>query len=350
MKKNRYFAISHLGISHGLNDATAAYLLAQVTLQADWQSSAFLILIYNILAFGGQFPLALWIDKKRQQKSYYLLSILLSFVALILYSLHLTTAAIIATGIGSALLHICGGSLLYQIAGNSVKDAGIFTSPGVLGLAIGGYIAFQQIEITYFLMLFFGLLGVVAIWLIPNTSSSTEKEHEKDTHLGVEPHNILMIVLLLAIAMRSAVWNIFQVIYAQDYTVVMYLAIAASIGKFAAGFITPYLNLKNYITIVLIIATVLLTFFADYLACVLIGIAMLQSVTPLALSLLYYLMPQAPATATGICLGLAIMLGGVVYYLPFSETIQPILITSLCVLALILYRKAIPTNQAKSIS
>ena len=112
MKKNRYFSISHLGISHGLNDATAAYLLAQVTLQSDWQSGAFMVLIYNIIAFGGQFPLALWIDKTQQQKVYYIFSLLFSVLALGLYAFHFTHQAIIATGIGSALLHICGGSLL----------------------------------------------------------------------------------------------------------------------------------------------------------------------------------------------------------------------------------------------
>lgn len=149
--------------------------------------------------------------------------------------------------------------------------------------------------------------------------------------------------------MRSAIWNIFQVIYAQDYTVLFYMAVAAAVGKLAAGFITPYWSLKNYITIALSVSALLLTFFTDYLVCVFIGIAMLQSVTPIALSMLYATLPQAPATASGICLGLALMLGGIIYYIPFSEIFQPILISIFCTVALILYRK-VASHQENSTS
>lgn len=153
-----------------------------------------MVLIY-IIAFGGQFPLALWIDKTQQQKLYYVLSLLFSVLVLGLYAFHFTHQAIIATGIGSALLHICGGSLLYRVAGNGIKEAGMFTSPGVVGLAIGGYAAFQSFNAVPFLLIAFVVLSALAIfWFIPNAHQKNEEEHK--AQLEVEPHNILMIVLL----------------------------------------------------------------------------------------------------------------------------------------------------------
>ena len=62
MKKNGIILLLALG--HGLNDLVAGYFLGcLVQMKGDILQVGLGLFIYNLLAFGGQYPVALWLEK-----------------------------------------------------------------------------------------------------------------------------------------------------------------------------------------------------------------------------------------------------------------------------------------------
>jgi FSR family fosmidomycin resistance protein-like MFS transporter len=118
-----------------------------------------------------------------------------------------------------------------------------------------------------------------------------------------------MILLLSAIALRSAVWNIVQLIESGDISALLIVAVAAAIGKACGGFIADYIGWHRWSIAALIAATPILTFGGRRLAPLALGLALLQSATAPLLALVAQSAPRNPATAAGLGLGLAIAAG-----------------------------------------
>jgi len=78
--------------------------------------------------------------------------------------------------------------------------------------------------------------------------------------------------------------------------------------------LADWLGWQRWAVVALLVATPLLVFGGQNLGTLLPGVALLQSVTPLALAATGKLRPQQPATAADLALGLAIAIGGFPFF------------------------------------
>jgi FSR family fosmidomycin resistance protein-like MFS transporter len=277
-----------------------------------------LVLLYNLLAFGGQPVAGLLTDRLQRPRLAALSGLVLLGLALGLAPWH-AAGAIMLAGLGSAAFHVGAGALALCHTQGRASGPGLFAAPGVAGLALGGAIAVTQGLIIW---PFLGLLLLLAIGLsrldLPPLPYNTHSSPDEPLFAG---HDWVMLILLVAIALRSAVWNIFQVIETGHYLMLVWLGLAAMMGKIMGGFMADWLGWRRWMVVALMAATLLLAFGGQTLITLSMGIALLQSATPAMLVATAQLTPHQPATAAGMALGLAIALGG----LPFLAGPLPLL-------------------------
>lgn len=271
------------------------------------------LFVYNILAFGGQYPVALWLEKLKNPKIALMGSYALNVVAACIF-MKVPQVAIVLTGIASAVYHVAGGSICARE--NKAANIGLFAAPGVMGLIAGGYFAHQQMQIQVWLLatavIFLALLYFAEF---SNSTHQTKKE-AATTHFTIDGHDITMILLLTVISLRSAFWNIFQLIHEQNYEWLLAIALAAFAGKLAGGFIADKIGWRLYGLVSLIIATPLTTFFKNELILFCIGIGLLQSGIPATTALLIQSVKGNVGRGIALSFGTAIILGAFIMLAP----------------------------------
>jgi FSR family fosmidomycin resistance protein-like MFS transporter len=94
------------------------------------------------------------------------------------------------------------------------------------------------------------------------------------------------------------------------YDLLLLMAVAAAAGKILGGALADRIGWRRWVVGALLLAAPLLALGARSLPLLLLGVALLQSATPVGLALSAQLLPHRPATAAGLALGLAIAIGG----------------------------------------
>lgn len=304
-----------LALGHGLNDLIAGYFLGYYSAyNTDLLQIGLAITVYNILAFGGQYPVAILMDKINDIKKIIVVSYILNAIAVAIF-LFVPVAAIIFAGIASAIYHVAGGTVCAE--NNKAVNIGVFAAPGVAGLITGGFLAWKKISILPFLLplvvLFLFILSRIKItdqFPEKNISSGETQKHTLDRH------DIIMILLLMIISLRSVTWNIFQLIYENNYQWLIAIAIAAVIGKLAGGWLADKIGWRLYALSSAIFATPLLTFFKKELLLFCLGVGLLQSGIPPTTSLLIHSLKGKTSKGIALSFGVAIIIGSVASVFP----------------------------------
>ena len=318
MKK--YSIPVYFGVLHGINDFVAGNLLASYSLShLHTQKTVMVYLAYSLLAFGGQLPVGWKLDANKKLKEFIILSIVLLIAACVSSSWFLVPAIIIS-GIASAFLHVSGGTVCFLNNTKSTIPAGIFTAPGVLGLILGGitgqYTSNWLMWWTPALLLLFFILLKINL---PDYEVMDQPENEPI----LETHDYIMLILLLAIAMRSMIWNILNVLAGQHHTIwLLGIGIAAFAGKLFGGFITEKVDWKKYVFISIGLSALLLSLGRNHLMLFCTGILLLQSAVPITLWMMQQFLRKQPAAATALSLGAAIILAGLPSYLYQFQALQ----------------------------
>ena len=316
---NKYKIAVLFGAGHGLNDFIAGYLLANLSVKSsNWQLNTLAFLVYSIIAFGGQLPAGIVLDKVKKIKSFSILSILLMIFSIAVSYLSIY-AAILLSGFASAFIHVCGGTACYVSDNKNSTLAGIFTSPGVIGLITGGILGSMHFSLFY---LFILPLILLLFWLysieIPSYSSMNETKNESLLHA----HDFFMLILLLAIAFRSLFWNVLHMMCFSNTHWLLGLGISAAAGKLIGGYLTNKVEWKKFVILSMFGSILLLNIGKDYFPVFCVGVALLQSAVPITLLLMQNYMQSTPATATGLSLGVAIALAGLPTYFEQFRLIQ----------------------------
>lgn len=302
-----------LGLAHGVSDCSAGMLLGSLTSSMSIYGIGTLVLVYNLIAFGGQ-PLAgVLTDKLKSPRLTAIAGIVLMSTALGLFYLS-PIAAVILAGIASAAFHVGGGALALCSTPYKASGPGLFSAPGVAGLAIGGFLAVNGIVVILPLILLLFVIGIIVLLIrlpsLPYSDAKTESDFDR--------HDLIMFILLLAIALRSAVWNIFQYIEQGNVTNIILISSFAAGGKIFGGFMADKIGWKRYSFTALLVSIPMLILGENSFYFLLPGVALLQSVTPVLVSAVYKSLPKMPATTAGLTFGLAIAAGG----LPFISGVD----------------------------
>lgn len=339
--RNRLAGIFFLGLGHGLNDCIAGYFLGTlVQLKIGLLQIGLGLFIYNLLAFGGQYPVALFMEKYKRPKTFLSTAYALNVIAvgMFFYSPQLS---VMLAGVASALYHVAGGALCAEK--NRATDIGLFAAPGVAGLIAGGYFAYSGINLTGWLfiaaMVFLFLFFILQVKFTGKTVAMPREN--KPT--AFDGHDAVMILLLVFISFRSVIWNIFRLIHENDYHWLIAIAVAAFLGKIIGGWLADRIGWRMYSIISLAIAAPLLTFFRKELLLFTIGIGLLQSSIPATTSLLIRSMTGKTERAIALSFGAAIFAGVIFFYTPvrvfFLSNLFLWIITFTMVMLLLLMKK-----------
>lgn len=323
-----------LGLTHGVSDGAAGFLLGALPHTLSVREVGGLVLLYNLLAFGAQ-PLAGWItDRLGRPRLAALLGLPLMGVALLMGSAQPALAAALA-GLASALFHVGGGALALLATAGRAAGPGLFAAPGVVGLAAGGALAITRPGLIWPFLAGLLVCGALIAWVEAPPAKADEPRAAEPLF---ERHDWIMLGLLVAIALRSAVWSTLQFLLQGRVEVALFLALAAAGGKVLGGLLADRLGWRRWTFGALLGAAALLTAFPRDLVGLGLGVALLQSATPAALAALARGMPRYPATAAGLALGFAIALGGLPWLSGYGYLLNsPPLLGALAALAGLLF-------------
>jgi FSR family fosmidomycin resistance protein-like MFS transporter len=306
-----------LCLGHGVNDFIAGFLINK-NLSENFSANFIMVAVYGIIAFGGQLPLALLIDRFFTYQKWAMLAVVLNFTA-ILFSFFNLETAIVFSGFASAIYHVAGGATSLQLENKFCGIAiGSFAAPGVIGLTIGTIINPE------FLFPLFCVIPVLAILLFifsfrqPEEISTAEKE--KNTKVDFEWHDAIMLLILIIAALRSAVWDVFQELHGGNYSLLLKIAFAAALGKFLGGFLSTRINSIRYVNVSMIFSIVFLHFAEKSQNALLAGIVLLQSGVPASILILRKYFPEKYGFANAAILGLAVFIGAITYNLLPGKT------------------------------
>lgn len=309
MKFEHYKTHLRWGILHGINDCIAGYMLARYTLSANQQNAVLALIVYSIIAFGGQLPVGLWLDAKKDLKTFSLLSVVLLLLSCPLYLIN-PFAAIVIAGIASAGIHVTGGCICLLTSKEKFGPLGIFTAPGVAGLAIGGFCGHLD---KYWLVLPFVTAIILFFQLIKNEFPvyATAQKVKEDV---LDSHDFVMIVLLLLMSIRSFLFDLLNTFSGQFGYGLLVIGLSAFAGKIIGGFFADKIGWKRWIFITLPLSFVFLELGHDNLISLSFGVACLQSSVPVTLQLMYNTVPNYPATISALSLGTVIAFAGLPLY------------------------------------
>lgn len=304
-----------LATGHGLNDLVAGYFLGSLLgLDIGLTQIATGLLVYNLLAFGGQYPVALWMEKVKSPRFFLILACSVNVCAILLFNI-LPHISIVLAGFASAVYHVAGGSVCAQE--KKAFHIGMFAAPGVAGLIAGGYLAHIQIEILPVLIpvavLF--LFIMMRIRIHYPAEESPEVSGNKTRWLP-DQHDVIMILLLTVISLRSAVWHIFQLMHEENYTWLISIAVAAFAGKIIGGWIADRVGWKLYTMVSLLISAPLITLCKNQVILFCIGVGLLQSGIPATTALMIQSVKGNRGRGIALSFGAAIVLGGFFLHWP----------------------------------
>lgn len=336
-----------LGLAHCVSDCSAGLILGSLTSSMSLYGVGSLVLLYNILAFGAQ-PLAgLMTDKLKNPRLAAITGLILMIAAILLFYFN-PFIAVICAGLASALFHVGGGALALCATPDKASGPGLFSAPGVAGLAIGGYMAINNIFPAAIMI---GILSVIIVIVTILKLPVLPYDATKDNEV-FDKHDFIMLFLLLAIALRSAVWNIFQHVEQGEITNIILISLSAAGGKIAGGYAGDKFGWRRYSFTALMLAIPLLILGETSIYFLLPGIALLQSVTPVLVAALYKNMKKLPATTSGLAFGLAIAAGGVPFVsgIKFDFMSSPFFITGVLIITSLLVFKGINNKIQRKIA
>lgn len=276
-----------LGLAHAVADGSAGLILGGLPARMDLGEVALLVLLYNVLAFGAQPLVGMLVDQMQRPR------------AAVLGGMGLLAAGLLTSGANPLLA-------VFATPERSTGP-GLFAAPGVVGLAVGGALMVTEQVATW---PFLGLLALFGAAVLACRAPSLPYDQAREKEPILESHDLIMMLLLASIALRSAVWSTVQFALQGRTDMLVYTALAAACGKGIGGLLADRFGWRRYALGALALAAPLLAFGGGHPAALLPGVALLQSATPVALTAVVQRLPHRPATAAGLALGLAIAVGG----------------------------------------
>ncbi|MEO7312194.1 MAG: hypothetical protein ABIX01_17455 [Chitinophagaceae bacterium] len=297
------------GLLHGINDWVAGFMLATFALHGNLNDTLPMLIIYAILGFGGQLPVGMWLDSSRSFGAFTKASLSLLLLSVVAWAIN-PIAGIVVAGLSSSFVHVTGGAICLESGNNKVGPLGLFTAPGVLGLALGSASSSLQ---PFWLLLPVAAVLVIGCFLLQSKASIVFQLPQLSKPL-LDHHDWIMLAILLTVSVRSLVYDIIQQVSYHWQQGLLIIGISAFLGKIIGGFLADRMGWKTWVYITLPLAFVLLQFGRDNIYMLGFGIACLQSSVPISLLLMRQSMPLYPGVSSAIVLGVGIAVAGLPMY------------------------------------
>lgn len=297
-----------LGLAHGLADAATGFAIVSF---ADFNPTQAIVVViaYNALAFAIQPLLGLFVDQLEGHRNAALFGIFTVALGLAITPFN-AAAGLGIIAIGSASFHVGAGALSARFTPNRAIGPSLFTAPGVIGLTLGTVAGLQHWTILAPLTLLL-VASLIAIYSTPNSGPTITKSFPRQSIA------IVVIMLLIAVALRSSIWvTVGQATSNLDGILVV--GLLAGVGKLLGGWLGDKFGWGITASLGVLVAVLCFTQLPGLLGLGL-GVVALQSSTPILLAAVVKLMPRFPATASGLVLGLALVLGGILAHFAIAS-------------------------------
>ncbi|MEP6672884.1 MAG: hypothetical protein ABJF10_27220 [Chthoniobacter sp.] len=327
----RFSLLALLAASHGVNDFIAGWMLGGGMPEASaWDRLPWLA-IYAALAFAGQLPVAWIMDRSRRQHTWLFGALAMMIVAVQAWNIT-PGLAVILSGAASAFCHVAGGAIALQLP-RGERALGWFSAPGILGLTLGGWLGNTQGELAPWAALLPAALLAGGLFLRGQWPRE-ETAERRVAAPGVDAHDGLMLLILLALTLRSALWDLVQIARSADGHVLFALAAAAAGGKVLGGWMISRWPTVRHVSITLLVSCLLLEFARQSVVGLCAGVALLQSTIPASIVILHRSFGTSAARASAYGLGLTVALGGLVIplRLDLSTTLAAVAIAAVALL------------------
>ena len=295
-----------LGFVHALVDASCGFLIFRYVGHGRFEPAMimFLVVLYNSLAFGGQWligALADWFDAYR---FFAIVGTVLCAVALPIapsWTLH----AIIVIGTGNACFHVGAGALVLKSSGDRATESGVFVGPGAVGLSIGILLGANAVPcIPHFLLLF--LLAAVLIFHVGRPLVPMSTDLPRVAPSWVVFALLCGVCLLGSVTVRALVGGSVAGTWRGVSTDVMaWLAVAACAGKMCGGFMGDRIGWLTTSVLALALSAPLVALFPTHAHWAVVGMFIFQLTMAITLKAMHHLIPGQPGLAFGLpCLAL----------------------------------------------
>jgi len=284
--------ISLYSFSHLVVDAACAFLLLGVLELND--SIILSLILYNAFAFVLQAPFGFIIDKWLNPKLAAILG--LAFVAVSFLFWNNVFVALIIAGIGNALYHVGGGSLVLSLKSKKATFSGIFVAPGGIGLGMGAYLAVSQFNINLmFFPLLLMILGLIVCFVkTPVFNRTNENERIPD-------HRILIVAfILIPIIVRSMIGLSVEFLWKENQFLFLSLITAIALGKVLGGILADRYGLMKIGLGGLLVSIPFLAFFPSIPALGILGSLILNLTMPVTLMAVWRAMPKNKGLSFGL--------------------------------------------------
>jgi FSR family fosmidomycin resistance protein-like MFS transporter len=335
----RFALLVLLASSHGVNDFIAGALLGGNLPAATFSGRLPWLVVYAALAFAGQLPAA-WVLERSPRPERWLGGSLILMIAAAGASRFSVGAAILLSGFASAICHVAGGVLAIALP-RGERALGWFSAPGILGLTLGGF--FAQAGADLFLpalllpaLLLIAWLGARHCWPVVAPRDRANPGPAVDAHDG------LMLLLLLALTLRSALWDLVQLVGRPDPYVLFAVAASAAAGKVLGGWLYSRWQSPRQISVTLIVSCLLLDFARGHIVGLCAGVALLQSTIPASILHLHRTFGTTPARAVAYGLGATVAVGGLVA--PIAPSL-PMLAVAVATAGLLIFWRSLPRSR-----
>lgn len=303
------------------------------------------MLVYNFLAFAGQLPAGILLDRitARSDKAGSITASAGCFLCLAVLLTGADSFALIVTaGIGNALFHVGSGAGILRKYHGRASASGIFVSTGALGIYAGSVIPminriFIPVAVILFMLTVYSLRLTAAEKkgsITETRSGQTNAGNGKLFSDSRGRETLSLICLFLVVVLRSFEGSIFSFPWNDSIITGFFLTGAVFLGKMLGGFASDVFGSLQTAAVSLGIAAILLAV-SDHMGAALIGVLLFNMTMPVTLSELYRKLSAYPGTAFGL-LTFALYLGVLPLFSGTGEVSSPAVYAVLTVISLIL--------------
>jgi MFS transporter, FSR family, fosmidomycin resistance protein len=262
------------------------------------------MLMYNASAFVLQAPFGFMIDRVLNPRVAAIGGLLLIAFSYLFWNA--IYPALIIIGIGNALFHVGGGSLVLSIKERKATFVGLFVAPGGIGLVIGSWLYNSQFDINQMffpaILIFLGL----ALFFIDTPDFNRSFDRKKATNFGI----LLIALIMIPIAVRSLIGLSLGFPWKENRYLFLVLIAALALGKISGGILADKYGILKVGVGGLIIATPLLAFFQAVPYLGILGAFVFNFTMPVTLIAILNLMPDNRGLSFGLTT-IAIFIGSI---------------------------------------
>ncbi len=228
--KNTWRNLLIYGLGHFIVDAICAGLIfSLLNTSISIEEAAFLIILYNIFAFGLQLPFGFLSDKLMNPKYFVITGLIIAAIGGLI-GFFSPIIGISLVGIGNALVHIGGGVISLNLTPKKASAPGIFVAPGAIGLLVGTLLGKASLFNPHiFSIIALILCGLIFLTNHPKINYSTKQP------IKIDYIKLILILLFLTIVSRSVIGFAISFPWKTDFLLLLALTIGVFFGKSLGG-------------------------------------------------------------------------------------------------------------------